>query len=120
MSSFFTILSVINFFGLIYLVFIVYRKNQKNSLVVNDQKTISNSLSKLSLTRFNPFEELGGDQSFILCLLDNTNTGVIITSLHNRDYTRVYAKYVYQSKADNATLSSEEKEALLKTIKQKT
>ncbi|MCX6029212.1 MAG: DUF4446 family protein [Chloroflexi bacterium] len=42
--------------------------------------------------RFNPFRETGGDQSFALALADGEGNGVVISSLHSRDVTRVYAK----------------------------
>jgi len=114
------ILSVFNFLGLIYLVVIFYKKNKQ--IGTNPSKTAASQDKfhyHLTLTRFNPFGEIGGDQSFILCLLDNINSGVIITSLHNRDYTRVYAKSILRGKVDNSALSAEEKAALLKTINQK-
>jgi hypothetical protein len=114
------ILSGFNFLGLIYLIFIYYKKNKKTGIDSLSTLTPPNKfLNHLTLTRFNPFGEIGGDQSFILCLLDNTDSGVIITSLHNRDYTRVYAKSILRGKVDNSALSAEEKAALLKTINQK-
>lgn len=72
--------------------------------------------TKINLIRFNPFEDLGGDQSFILVMLDNTNSGVIITSLHSRDVTRTYAKAIKNGEGYNTTLSKEEKMAVVKTI----
>jgi hypothetical protein len=109
------VLTFINFFGLLYLTFITYKRN------VSKGKNISKQFDspkpyKINLIRYNPFEELGGDQSFILCLLDNTNSGVIITSLHNRDSTRVYAKSIKNGESDNMALSKEETKALIKTI----
>jgi len=109
--------TLILFFSIIwlsYLTFIVYRKNLHQA----DSSAPKNNDNhyKINLHRFNPFEELGGDQSFILCLLDNTNSGVIITSLHNRDSTRVYAKAIKNGQSDSMALSKEETKALAKTI----
>ena len=59
---------------------------------------------------------MGGDQSFILVMLDNTNSGVIITSLHSRDVTRIYAKAIKNGGGEDSTLSKEEKAAVAKTI----
>lgn len=70
-------------------------------------------VQKVGLVRFNPFKELGGDHSFSLSLLDSENNGIIITSLHTRDRTRVYMKQIIKSKSD-AELSDEEKKALAK------
>ena len=73
-------------------------------------------IQKMSLVRFNPFKEIGGDHSFSLALLDGKENGVIITTLHTRDRTRVYAKEILKGKSA-FELSSEEKKALLKAHK---
>lgn len=46
----------------------------------------------LGFMRFNPFRETGGDQSFVLALADGYGNGAVISTLHSRDATRVYAK----------------------------
>jgi hypothetical protein len=108
-------LLIINFSGLIYLTYVTYKRNLSSGK--NPNKAINSTRpSKINLTRFNPFDELGGDQSFILCLLDNTNSGVIITSLHNRDSTRIYAKAIKNGESEVLALSKEETKALIKTI----
>jgi len=68
-------------------------------------------VQKIGLTRFNPFRELGGDHSFSLAILDEQDSGVIITSLHTRDRTRVYMKDIKKGKS-NSELSAEERKAL--------
>ena len=49
-------------------------------------------IQKVGLVRFNPFKDTGGDQSFILSLIDGKDTGVIISGLYSRSGTRWYAK----------------------------
>ena len=56
-------------------------------------------IQKVGLTRFNPFNETGGDQSFSLCLLDDHDDGFVVSCLHTRDRTRVYAKPVKSGKS---------------------
>jgi len=90
---------------------------QKNKLKINNNQKLSNSGCKINITRFNPFENVGGNQSFILTILDESDSGVILTSLHNRDLTRIYAKQVKNGQAENNTLSKEEKLAIVNTIK---
>lgn len=68
-------------------------------------------VQKIGLTRFNPFKELGGDHSFSLAILDGEDSGIIITSLHTRDRTRVYMKGVKRGKVDS-DLSEDERKAL--------
>lgn len=69
-------------------------------------------LQKVGLMRFNPFNNTGGDQSFILALVDDKQTGVIISGLYSRSGTRWYAKKVLQGKGIDVELSEEEKKAL--------
>ncbi len=69
------------------------------------------AFQRLGLVRYNPFEDTGGNQSFVLVLLDADGDGTILTSLHTRQATRFYAKPVRGGKPE-ATLSAEETEAL--------
>ena len=68
-------------------------------------------IQKVGLVRFNPFKELGGDHSFSLAILDSNNSGIVITSLHTRDRTRVYMKDIKKGES-GFELSVEEKKAL--------
>ncbi len=65
----------------------------------------------LGLVRYNPFRDTGGDQSFVLALADGRGNGAIITSLHMRDVTRVYAKPL-ASWTSGYPLTDEEQRAL--------
>lgn len=69
-------------------------------------------IQKVGLLRFNPFKDTGGDQSFILSLVDKNDTGVIISGLYSRSGTRWYAKKVAEGKGVEHELSDEEKAAL--------
>lgn len=70
------------------------------------------SLHKSSVMRFNPFKEVGGNQSFAVALLDGKKNGVVISSLHTREGTRVYAKPVKHGEADGYPLTEEEKRVI--------
>ncbi|HEX8931899.1 MAG TPA: DUF4446 family protein [Patescibacteria group bacterium] len=76
-----------------------------------DQQQLLN-IQKIGLLRFNPFKDTGGDQSFILALLDAKDTGVVITALYSRSGTRWYAKKVVSGKGSEHELSEDEKKAL--------
>ncbi|MCK9378921.1 MAG: DUF4446 family protein [Candidatus Moranbacteria bacterium] len=69
-------------------------------------------LHKVGVIRFNPFKELGGNQSFVIALLDGNNSGVVISSLHTREGTRIYSKPILEGKSEKYTLTEEEKEAV--------
>ncbi len=58
------------------------------------QHDIKKAVSKVGIIRFNPFKEIGGDQSFTIGLLDKDDNGVVITSHYGRDSNSVYAKPV--------------------------
>lgn len=76
------------------------------------------ALSKVSLVRFNPFGDTGGDQSFCIAILDHTNSGIIISAVHARSGTRVYSKDIAEGKSHHH-LSEEEQKALKDAIDQK-
>ena len=69
-------------------------------------------IQKIGLLRFNPFKDTGGDQSFILSLIDAQDTGVVITALYSRSGTRWYAKKVVNGKGFEHALSDDEKKSL--------
>lgn len=69
-------------------------------------------IQKIGLLRFNPFKDTGGDQSFILALLDGQDTGVVISGLYSRAGTRWYAKKIKEGKGVEHELSDEEKQAI--------
>lgn len=75
------------------------------------------NIQKVGLVRYNPFAETGGDQSFCLSLLDGKDSGLVISSLHSRDTTRIYAKPVKKGKAAGYDLSAEEKQAIKRAKK---
>lgn len=78
----------------------------------NLEKNDLSHIQKIGLLRFNPFKDTGGDQSFILALLDAKNTGVVISSLHTRTGTRWYAKRVVNGRGIEYDLSSDEEKVL--------
>lgn len=84
------------------------------SLKDMDQRIInalSYAVQKVGVVRFNPFGEVGGNQSFAVAFLDNYNTGVIMLSLYSRDGVRIYAKPIKSGKSEYQ-LSKEEEQAL--------
>ena len=76
----------------------------------------TNSISKEAIIRYNPFGDTGGDQSFSIALLDLKNNGVVISSLHSRSGTRIYAKPIIASQSSHH-LTEEEKDVIKKAQK---
>lgn len=76
------------------------------------------TIQKTGVVRFNPFNDIGGNQSFVIALLDDRNNGFVISSLFVREGNRVYAKAVRNGKSDHL-LSEEEKEAINRAVESK-
>jgi hypothetical protein len=74
------------------------------------------SVQKIGLIRFNPFKEVGSDQSFSVALLNGKDNGIVFTSLYNREGNRVYGKPIKNGKS-SYTLSKEEQAAIEKAKK---
>lgn len=72
-------------------------------------------IQKVALLRFNPYGDTGGDQSFAIALLNGKQSGLVLTSLHARSGTRIFAKPVLEGKG-TYELSKEEIEVLKKAI----
>lgn len=95
-------------------------KKLKNELLVlkdvfeKHQTQAQSHFQKTALVRFNPFERLGGEQSYCLAILNQKNHGVVITFLYTKEGVRVYVKEVEQGRARNVDLSKEEKEAIVR------
>ena len=75
-----------------------------------DERT-RRSLQHIGMVRFNPFDDTGSDQSFAIALLDDRRDGVVISSLHGRANTRLFAKPVSDGSSTH-NLSDEEAQAL--------
>jgi len=82
----------------------------------NLQKITDISIQKMGVIRFNPFKDTGGDQSFVIALLDKGNNGLVISSLYSREGTRVYTKPIEKG-TSKYHLSEEEEQAIKKAMK---
>ena len=87
------------------------RMNEIEGMYSLIERRTQRSLQHIGLVRFNPFEDTGSDQSFAIALLDDERDGVVISSLHGRANTRVFAKPVVRGESPHH-LSQEETEAI--------
>ena len=69
-------------------------------------------IQKIGLVRFNPFERMGGEQSFIIALLDKEENGLTLNFIYTKEGLRVYTKKIKNGKGDEYDLSEEEKKAI--------
>ena len=90
------------------------RKLEKNLEKVSQELEILKkenkfAIQKVSIVRFNPFSEIGSDQSFSIALLDGKDDGLIITSLYTREGNRVYGKEIKNNESKHLLSKEEEK-----------
>lgn len=79
-------------------------------------QTLARCLKHVGIVRFNAFDDVGGEQSFAVALLDADRNGLAFSSLYGRQDSRVYAKAVLNGQGERP-LSDEEQQALMKALK---
>ncbi|GGN95190.1 DUF4446 family protein [Saccharibacillus kuerlensis] len=84
-------------------------KQRRTLMMIEQRQRISKS--KLGVKRYNAFSDQGSDLSFSLALLDELDNGIVMSGLHNRESSYVYAKPIEQG-ASKYALSPEEKDAI--------
>jgi hypothetical protein len=70
-----------------------------------------NALRHLAVVRYDAFGDMGGRLSWSLALLDDSGSGVVLTSIHGRSDARSYAKSVVDWRCEQQ-LSPEEDQAI--------
>src|SRR3989338_6531750 len=69
---------------------LIKKTSETDQTLVQIGKRLAQDISKCHTTRFNPFKDNGGNQSFSTCLINNQGDGVVISSLYSRDKVSVY------------------------------
>jgi Protein of unknown function (DUF4446) len=75
------------------------------------ERALRGTLAHRALVRYDAYNELSGQQSLSIALLDDERSGVVLSCIHHRDQARVYAKQVQGGQAE-LELSPEEAEAV--------
>lgn len=70
------------------------------------------AFQKVSLTKYDAFNQMGGQLSYCLVMLDENNDGFIINSVHGADGCYSYTKEIRKGKSSIA-LSNEEQQTLI-------
>ena len=104
---------------------LVYRLEQVDSLrtandanekaIQNIQEHLKGCYNKFGLEKYNALDQMGGNMSFTLCMLDDLNNGYILNIVHSRDGCYTYVKEIIDGNAVLG-LSSEEEKALGKAM----
>ncbi len=82
-----------------------------DSALTDANRRLKRSVQGVSVKRFDPFQNAGGQQSFATALLNEEGSGVVVSGIHARDGVRVYAKEVSGFKSERE-LSEEETGAI--------
>jgi len=69
------------------------------------------TIAHRALVRYDAYNELSGKQSMSIALLDDQQSGIVLSCIHHRDQARVYAKQVHGGHGE-LELSPEEAEAV--------
>ena len=69
------------------------------------------AIAHRALVRYDAYNELSGQQSMSIALLDDERSGIVLSCIHHRDQARVYAKLLYDGRGE-LELSPEEAEAV--------
>ena len=69
------------------------------------------SLQKVALVKYNAEEGLGGQLSFSAAMLDEGDTGFMLTSIYRLEECRIYARRIVRGEPEQE-LSQEERQAL--------
>lgn len=85
----------------------------ENCKVLNEK--LKNCVQKTAMKRYKAFENVGSDLSFSIALLNEYNSGMIITGIYGREDSVVYAKPIDRG-ISRYDLSEEEEEVLNSAI----
>lgn len=91
------------------------RVDALNALLRDLETAGQHAIQRVGVVRFNPFTDTGGDQSFAIALLDALGNGLVISSLHGRADTRIFAKQVRGGRSRHQ-LSAEEEDAIRQAL----
>jgi hypothetical protein len=75
------------------------------------ETALHGTIAHRSLVRYDAYNELSGQQSMSIALLDDARSGIVLSCIHHRDQARVYAKQVHDGRGE-LELSPEEAEAV--------
>jgi hypothetical protein len=72
---------------------------------------LDGAIAYRSLIHYDAYGEMSGRQSTSIALLDESRSGLVLSSIHHRDQARLYAKEIHQGSSEHE-LSPEENEAI--------
>ncbi|MBO9599098.1 MAG: DUF4446 family protein [Cohnella sp.] len=88
-----------------------------NSRLEEIRKTMKKMKARIGIERYNAFSQHGSDMSFSIAILDEEQSGIVLTGIHSREETYIYAKPVEQGQS-SYPLSPEERKVIDQTAAQ--
>jgi Protein of unknown function (DUF4446) len=79
--------------------------------LANVESALRGRIAHRALVRYDAYNELSGHQSMSIALLDDEQSGIVLSCIHHRDQARVYGKQVHGGRGE-LELSPEEAEAV--------
>jgi hypothetical protein len=76
-----------------------------------NERRLGRTISKTAVIRYDAYGEMTGRQSSSMALLDDTGTGVVLSSILHREQARMYVKGIRDGQSE-FDLSPEENEAI--------
>lgn len=80
-------------------------------------KRMKTHYQKIGIVRYDAFQEMGGNLSFVLTMLDENNNGWVFNAMHSREGCYTYIKEIIKGES-YMELGEEERESLKKAMKQ--
>lgn len=87
------------------------RYNEIEHMLKNTNSKLDSCVQNVGFIKFRAFDDIGGELSYALALLDGNADGVIVTSIFGRNQSTTYAKIIEKG-ISKLELSKEEKQAL--------
>jgi hypothetical protein len=75
------------------------------------ERGLDGAFTLRGLVRYDAYDEMSGHQSTTIALLDETRSGIVLSSIHHRDTARLYVRRLDRGQCD-VSLSPEEEEAV--------
>ena len=79
--------------------------------LVRVDKRIDGAITRKGIVRFDAFDDLGGQQSAAVALLDSGRSGIVVSAIQGRDHARIYVKEIERGRS-SVVLSPEEQAAV--------
>ncbi|BBI36793.1 DUF4446 family protein [Cohnella abietis] len=94
-----------------------HKHNDLGQIIEQHEKRLSSLKGRISVHRFNAFSDSGSDLSFSIAFINEDQDGVVITGIHGREQTFLYAKPI--DKGQSAYMLTPEEKIAINQASQK-